>query len=81
MEYIIFLWILLLVTAALAEDDSGLIFNNDEIMVKPNEKVNLVCGITETYRHCICYKITSYTLFIKYVYVTKCYSVYCNKIT
>ena len=42
-----------MVTAALAEDDSGLIFNNDEIMVKPNEKVNLECGLTGSYRYCI----------------------------
>lgn len=38
---------------AAAQDEPTIIFNSDEIHAKPNEKVELDCGINGTYRYCI----------------------------
>ena len=52
MRKMIYVCILFIITSVLADDDSGIIFNTDDIMTKLNQKVNLECGIHGTYRHC-----------------------------
>jgi len=53
MEKIIILWVLLLATAALPQDESRIIFNTDEMFVKLNETINLDCGFQGSYRYCL----------------------------
>jgi len=53
MGKLIILWVLCLVAAALAQDESRIIFNTDEVLVNINEMVSLDCGFQGTYRYCV----------------------------
>jgi len=47
------LWVLILVTAAVPQDKSRIIFSPEEMFVNLNEKTNIDCGFQGSYRYCI----------------------------